>query len=132
MAYLLESEFRNEGFEFLLLCRLVEVFAELEYGHDIILNCHVAKDRGLLGKVTHTELGTAIHRHFGDFHIIEEDPSGEGLDDTHNHVKGGCFTCTIGTEKTDNLSLLYTDAYFFDNSAGTVYFDNVFGSELHF
>lgn len=40
-----------------------------------------------------------------------------------DHIKGGRFTCTIGTEKTDNLALFYVKRYVIDNSSLLVFFD---------
>ena len=130
-ANLLKTKFGDEGLELFFPLGCCEVFAELEDGHDIVLDGHVAKDGGLLCQIANTKLGTAVHGHFGDFTVVEKHTSGVGLDDAHYHIECGGLASTVGTQQAYYLALLHTDADFFYYGARAVYLDYVFGSELH-
>ena len=129
--YLLQPEFDDKRFELLLPLLGVHVLAEFEDGHDVVFDGHLAEDRGFLCQVAHAELCTAVHGHLGDFHVVEEDTAGEGLDDAHYHVEGGGLAGAVGAEEAYDFALAHVDAHLFDDGTGTVFFDYVFGSELH-
>ena len=81
--------------------------------------------------IAYAELCAAVHRHFGDFHVVEEHFARIGLDDAHYHVEGGGFAGTVGAEKSNDFALADADAHLFHYGARAVYFDYVFGAELH-
>ena len=137
-----QVELFDEGVEFLFALLFVEVFAELEDGHDVVLDGHVAENGGLLCEIAHTHLRALVHGELGEFDGLAAFAAigfrGEinfptiRLDDAHHHIESGGLSCTIGAEEAHYFALSDFDRGTFDDGAGAVFFDNVVGVEDHF
>ena len=113
--------------QFLLLI----VFAEL--GHlqdrlDVILYGHLAEDAGFLRQVAYTQLRPLVHRVVGDIFIVEEYLACIGGDKPRGHIESGCLAGTVGSQQSDNLTLLQSDAHVIDHRALAIFFYQMFGT----
>lgn len=127
LAHMRQVELRDELLQFLLLI----VFAEL--GHlqdrlDVILYGHLAEDARFLRQVADTQLRAFVHRVVGDIFIVEEYLAGIGGDEPRRHVESGRLAGTVGSQQSDNLALLQTDAHIVDHRALAIFLYQMFST----
>ncbi len=136
-----EVELLYQGVEFLAALFLVEILAELEDGHDIVLDGHVAEDGSFLREVADPHLRAFVHGVLGEFNGFTRlaaigfrckiDFPAVGFDDADDHVEGGGLAGAVGTQEAYYLALADFDGGTFDDGAGAVFLDDVVGVETH-
>ncbi len=96
----------------------------------------MAEDRCLLCEVAHSHLRPFVDRQFGNLlrvaFVLEKDLSVVGLDESHDHVKGGGLSRTVRPQQADDLALVDVDGYVVDHGACLVFLDQSGGVEPHF
>jgi hypothetical protein len=110
----------GEKFLAAMLAGLLAEFSRLEYGHDVLMDGELSKNRFLLWQVAHTFARAAIHCHAGNVAILENDAPAVGPDETDDHIKRGRLARAIGAEQADDFAALDVYVHAVDNGAASV------------
>lgn len=126
-----EVEFGYKAFElvFLLLARHVGHF---EDSADIVFDGEFTEHRWFLSEVSDAVLGAFVDREFCDVEVVEENLAFVGTDEAHSHIESGSFAGAVRTEEANDFALSDVDRDVVDDSALTVDFHQVVGTEHHF
>jgi hypothetical protein len=74
-------------------------------GDNILFCRQTPESGGFLREVRYTQTRSPIHVPVGDFNFVEPDASCIPFDFAADHVECCRFSCAIGTQKTNNLTL---------------------------
>ncbi len=84
--------------------------AQLDHGHDVLLDAHAAEDRGLLRQIADAHAGALVHGLGGDVLAIQQDAAGVGGDQAGDHVEAGGLARAVRAEQADSLAAVQPQA----------------------
>ena len=130
LAYFLQAELCDEAFELLALI-FAALVCHLKYGCDVVFDGHLPEYACFLGEVTYAFAGSHVYWVFGDFLASEVYVSGIGDHEPCGHIETCGLACSVGTEQSYYLSLVYVERDVVDHGAFAVDFDEPFAAQLH-
>ena len=89
----------------------------LQDGENIFSCGEFPKNGWFLGQVGDSFSGTPVHRELGDIVLPVLNFSFGGSEQADNHRKGGCFSCAVGSEETDDFAFPQGDGNVVDDGA---------------
>ena len=98
----------------------------LHHGHDVVLDRHLAEDRGLLRQVADALLGPLVHRESGQFVIVDEDPALVRDDLAGDHVEARGLAGAVRAQEADDLALVHFHRDALHDRADAVFLHKVF------
>ena len=76
----------------------------LQNRHDVLLDCHFAKNRFFLRQITHPEPRALVHWIIGDVGAGKNDAATVWPNESDNHVKGRRLAGAVRAEQADDLA----------------------------
>jgi hypothetical protein len=103
----------------------------LQHAQNVLFDTEFTKNGSFLRQIADAVLRPLVHGKFGDVGAIQKNLSPVGFYQAYDHVKGGRFSGAIGTQQTDDLSLIDFQRNPFYHLPATVGLHDIFGSEFH-
>src|SRR5438309_9727492 len=101
----------------------------LQNRHDVLLDCHFAKNRFFLRQITHPEPRALVHWIIGDVGAGKNDAATVWPNESDNHVKGGRLAGAVRAEQADDLAGAGVDIDSINDRAAGINFYELLGGK---
>src|SRR5438132_13179741 len=101
----------------------------LQNRHDVLLDCHFAKNRFFLRQITHPEPRALVHWIIGNVRAGKNDAATVWPNESDNHVKGRRLAGAVRAQQADDLAGAGVDVDSIDDRAAAINFYELVGGK---